>query len=312
MNENYLKAIFAFVAIPCTFVAVAKYLDEVFGSGTFAKKIARQFAEMRLTPYFSKAYGNAFDLPNFIYGVRVISLRSFCVSVLVAILWFAIQCLFIAIIDGENAWFFNSVFTPLVIKRLWQFILIGATIDFISLCATRWMLAYAINKSFLQQLFVLVADAILSIGIFFVLFSTTKNFILGDLSGRTFFSLGVLESWFNLPFNLQLTIQLLNDANVIPNGDGTSKLKNFNTVVVYAYPEGMLFISSLLTSIWIWLIIITQKIYGVAYQSNRFKNWMIKQSNIESKPILSVAMLIFILAIVPLTVIFTLLWSAFR
>lgn len=307
-DDDFLRIFVALITIAWTFVVVAKILDEVFGSGSFAKKMASQFAEMQVTPYFTKAYINSLYLPDLIYGVRVFSVRALLFSFLIAVFWFLIQCVFAIFLDGKNAWLFNSVFSPFVVKRFWYLIFIGAVIDFISLCVTRWLLRYAVNRSSWIQLAILLLDAFLSVAIFFVLFSMAKHFIVGSLTGVSIFSYESIKIWFSLPFNLHMINVLMNDAYIIPLNDGTFRLENFNTEIVYAFPEGMIFISSLITSVWIWLIIITQKLYGVAFKINRFKGWMVKQSNIESKPILSVTLLVFILVFVPVIIILWGIW----
>lgn len=67
--------------------------------------------------------------------------------------------------------------------------------------------------------------------------------------------------------------------------------------MVYAFPEGVFFISSLLTSVWLWLYIVA---YGVAYLAvrvDRLKPLVLGYFNIQEKPLTVLSVLASIIII---------------
>lgn len=113
----------------------------------------------------------------------------------------------------------------------------------------------------------------------------------------------IIGTWLNYPFELQSIQRLTTDAYIIPKGDGTSELVNFNTEVIYAFPEGMILISSMLTSIWILITMMAQLLYKYAIGGDVIRDFFWKYSSIKSKPVLTLGLFIYIYSILPLWIV---------
>lgn len=194
---------------------------------------------------------------------------------------------------------FNKSFLGLVTDKFIYFFIICLFIDYISTCATRILFRTGINKSVKIKFYILFASIATSLTIFYLLFSTTKYYFTeGGFSDPS-----IIRSWLNHPFELQTMLKLLNDAHFVPKEDGTIELVNFNTKVVYAFPEGIIFISSMLTSIWILITIMAQLLYKYAVGGDTIKRFFQKYAALNSKPILTLAVFIYIYSIAPIWII---------
>ncbi|RBB38206.1 hypothetical protein DPV79_19220 [Burkholderia reimsis] len=82
--------------------------------------------------------------------------------------------------------------------------------------------------------------------------------------------------------------KLIHDATLVPDGPGQYKILNGETEVVYAFPEGLFFLSSLLTTVWIWLHLGSALLLKGAIKVDALKNRLVSLSNIGGKPFMSV------------------------
>lgn len=293
------SAVTSFTVIVATmliFLGSVKIFDDVFGAGPSAKKFGIAFKEFNATPTFSKAYIGATIMSDWVYGEKLFSRRALFVSIFVTLAWLIILFLISLCLYGKHSWFFNRVFSGFVAKNFWYLLFIGMAIDFISTCVTRKLLFYAIDKSALIKICTLTIDVIVSIILFYVLFSLAKISIIG----LHFLSLSdSLVAWLDGIFNLQSAFKFLHNPSFIPHGSFL-EMVNGDSEVIYAFPEGMIFLSSLLTSFWIAIHIIAHYMYRLTKKNSIFFSWLVSESAIETKPILSVAFILCLYSLFPL------------
>ncbi len=297
--NNLFYDLFLALTLPIPFLAALKYIDDLFGPGEIGQHISIIFKKSNISPPFSKIYTLACELPEHIFGRKIISLRSLAASATITLFWLAILVIFMIFLQGNRSWLFNKGFLGLVSDKFIYFFIACLFIDYFSTCITRILFKIGLNKSINVKFFILFGSIATSMTMFYLLFSATKYYFTeGGFSDPT-----IISSWLNHPFELQTMLRLLNDAHFIPKEDGTVELINFNTKVVYAFPEGMIFISSMLTPIWILITIMAQLLYKYAVGGDAIKRFFQKYAALKSKPILTLAVFIYIYSIAPIWII---------
>jgi hypothetical protein len=162
---------------------------------------------------------------------------------------------------------------------------------------TRVLLLYAVGQNSLFKTLIIVLDMLASVVLFYALFLLSKFVFLG----QGYMSLGdALDAWLSGIFNLQIAFVFLNDAQLIPAGNGQFNIVNGNTELVYAFPEGMIFISSLLTSFWIFAHMLAHLAYVFARKINPFFRAMVDEAAIDARPFLSFAFIICTMTFIPI------------
>jgi len=123
-----------------------------------------------------------------------------------------------------------------------------------------------------------------------------------------------LPYWYRLD-QLPVTLQLLNDFSqdmLIEKSKGIYDIKGgLKTEVVYAFPEGIAFYSSLLTSIWLWLHIISYVSFRLAIQTDALKSVLLQVVNIDGKPFSALATMI-IIVYIPISILCVLGYAFFN
>jgi hypothetical protein len=288
-------------AIVFSAFAPLKIIDEVFGGSKLAKKFTRNFKRFNLNPSFGRAYEWSIDIVSKVYGSRLISFRALIVSMCVSVSWMLAILLLVYFYEGKGAWFFNGPFSGVVIHRFWWLFFISLLIDFLSCCLTRALLPMAISSSSITKFLILILDLFLSVILFYVLFTFAKYSFLP--SAKPDGVIDTIGDWFTTIPNLNLVMQLLTDATIIPLGGGEFKIENGNMEAIYAFPEGLVFLSSLLTSFWILLHIFTFYLLKLANNFDWIKKILVDSARIREKPFLSMGAIIYFALFIPMLII---------
>lgn len=280
------------------FFAVAKIVDDVFGQKPIGQGAANYFLNFDPKPTFARAYVKASLLSEHLFGDRLFSLRALVVSAAISCLWISLMVIAEIGLHGQGSWVFNSVFSGVVLRQFWYFMLVGISIDFVSTVVARGLLLYAVDRRSTVKVAMLLLDILLSATLFFVLYTCAKAVILGrPIMVNPFDS---FANWLGYAFNLQLGLTPLSDATLRPIGPHEMSVENGNLMVSYAFPEGMLFLSSLLPAFWILIHIAGYWTYGAAQAFTHAFQRLFKQAATESKPFTSFGLIICMIVALPL------------
>ena len=233
-------ALFSIPAIIIMMLKSLKYLDDTFGNGSIAKQIPKFLQNFKMQRKVSSFLVNSILLTDIIYGKKIISVRSFVSSCIISSSWVLIL---LSYSYFSKQWILSTPVTPIIYKFLW-FFLIGIVIDYVSSCITRWLFNRYINSSVSQQILVVILNTLLSITIFVFFYTTIKELIITqEFSFYTFYN--NLRTWMSEPMEINILLKFITDAYLIDKGDGSFDIINGNTEVFFAFPEGIMFLSSL-------------------------------------------------------------------
>ena len=285
------------ISIPVIIAAMLKflkYLDDAFGNGSIAKKIPKFLQDLKTQRKVSSFLVNSIFLTDIIYGKKIISCRSFISSSIISSLWILILLSYSYLLSHPNKqWIFGNPVTPIIYNFLW-FFFIGIVIDYISSCITRWLFNRYINSHIIKQILVVIFNTALSITIFVLSYTTIKELLFTrNFSFNTFYN--NLVSWISNPMEVSILFQFITDAYLIDKGDGSFDIINGNTEVFFAFPEGIIFLSSLLTSLWSWVFLVALLTNKATRYLDKSKDFLLQQSSIDSKPIFTLGIIITIL-----------------
>lgn len=309
--QSLLQSLLFAIGIPFSLFSVLKIVDDVFGSGDIGKKLADTFSSASFHSTPGKWCLSAFLVVDEIFGEKLISLRSFIISSSITIIWVIIQMI------GSYFFYKNGIVIDSILKiniMLKKFLLLLSVcilIDYISVCITRLIFRKMILK---YTTLSIITDLAVSVSLFYVLYNLFKYFLiikgyqeflpyLQDLHPEE-----TILSWLSSPFEVHSQLIALNDIFAQPIGNGQYDLINGNFEVLYNFPEGMLFVSSLFTSVWVWAFSISLWLFNVLKRATSLKNFLVKESSIASKPYLSVGIITTILFFIP-AFLFHFVWS---
>jgi hypothetical protein len=291
------------------FLGVTKIADEVFGASPAAEKFRKAAASFDLKPSFSKAYVHATYLSDAIYGPKLLSVRAILVSTGVSVGWFALLSASAYMLLGSGVWFLNPVFRSAVLHQFWYFFLVGVAIDFASVCLTRQILLFAVDRTAPVKAVALIVDVVACALLFYLLFEGAKYvFYPGTFRFSQQHLLSTFSSWFDNSFNLQLLNKFLHDATIIPLGNGEFRILNGETEVIYAFPEGMAFFASMLTSFWIVVHIGAYLLLRTATQASAAFQGLLAHSAVKTRPFMSVGTIACLLVLIPMWLIGVVAW----
>lgn len=277
--------------------SMAAHIDRAIGEGSIAKSIAKRFSEFVINPSFSRAYNWAIEIVEQIYGPRLFSLRALSMSFVMSGFWMASILLVIYLFEGGEAWFFREPFLGLVAHKYWWFFMVTMLIDFFSLCMTRVLLPIAISSTARVKLCILFIDIFLSMLVFYGAFEVLKFVCLHTTPDDNFFA--TIRSWVQSMPSLILNLQAMNDITLIPDGMGNFQMKDGNLEVVYAFPEGLAFASSMLTSIWVLMHILTFYLLRLAFKVDGLKQFCLRQTKIDSNPFTAMTFTMVVILSIP-------------
>jgi hypothetical protein len=294
---DFIRMTFGLIAATIGFLIAAAALAEDTVQPDIGKRFATEFRKLATTPSVSRAYVLASLSSEAVFGTRLLSVRAVFVSVLISIGWILTFLVISWLMYGHRLWIFDETFPPFVIKRFWGFAVLGVLADYLATLITRKLLLASISGGTMTKCLVVVVNALLIIVNFYFLFGVAKWSVVGYGFGNIFDSIG---NWVVNFSGLDLLNQLVHDATLVPDGAGHFRIENGETEVVYAFPEGLFFLSSILTTVWIWLHLGGALLLKIAINVDALKNRLVSLSNIDGKPFKSVASI--------LVVMITLMW----
>lgn len=305
MNQIWQSLLFT-LGIPAALVTTLKIVDDVFGSGSIGKKLATSFSDTKFYKKPQQWCINAFLAVNEIFGDRLISWRSFIISSIITIIWSVIQIV-VSYFFYKNGAIKNIIFdNDIILIKFLLLLLSCILIDYVSVCVTRFVFKKMVKE---HALLSVILDFIISVLLFYFSYKLSKFFIAirGYQDFLTYFQESdffiTILNWFSSPFEIHSELYLLNDVLVSKNASGQVGISSFKANILYAFPEGMLFISSLFTSIWIWSFSISLWLFSLLKKINNAKDFLVKESSINNKPYLSIGTIITILFFIPVFIL---------
>ncbi len=270
------------------------------------KKLQNIVKNYRATPTFRHSFLTFTMASDVFFGERIISLKAFIRSAILSIAWmFVISALCITLFPKYKSWFFDDGIAGVILE--YGLVLVGAVIvlDYLSVSITRLIVKKSLPNSIISLGFTFTIDLLASILIFYFGFSVVK-YIFVHPSWVGFNE--AISIWINidqLPILLKTLTDLSGDM-LQKQTDGSFSINGgWKTEVMYAFPEGVTFYSSLLTSIWLWLHTISYVLFKWSLSFDKTKSRILLMTNIENKPFRSLGLITLIayLALIPLLII---------
>lgn len=309
--EIFKESVLFIFAIPIAIFGGIKICDDVFGSGNFSKKLATLFKSIKIQKKVKSLYYEAFFLTDSIFGQKILSWKSFIISTFITFLWVCSQVV-LSYFYNKNGVYFDIIFRDLRLLKIFFLLLVVCIfIDYASLCITRFIIGITINKckNITFLILILFVDLILSSAWFFISYNTAIYLIaIKDFSSLKQFidslNLEIIIDWISNPLQVHSQMVALSNVYATPAGNGAFEITGGNFNILYAFPNGILYISSLFTSIWIWAIILSVIVLNFSIKIDSIKDCLIKESSIDSKPYLSIALIVTILVFIPLFLLY--------
>ncbi|WP_422776110.1 hypothetical protein ACOXXE_18975 [Pseudomonas mediterranea] len=226
------------------------------------------------------------SLNNTLFGKQIFSLRSFGVSVILTSIWGA--C-FMLNYGYTFPAFKNALCmiaqTPNLRNLAAIAFLIVLLIDFLSISITRKIYRTTVAKGKKSFLLAAIVDLACSISLYYIGISIFKF----SLSDKFFLSLAdSLRIWFS-PTEMTMGVQVVRDFDFSSGrytGANTFEFETpLETMVTYLFPEGVFFISSLMTSVWLWMYLLAYTAAWLMVRVNKVKKVVLPHLNIDKKPL---------------------------
>lgn len=302
-------SVFQFLALLITafgsVAAIAYYFSNLAEDGineTTKKKFANKFKALNVSSSTRSAFLLFLIASDRFYGARLFSTRAFATSASFSIFWFFSTLFVCAWYSPEFLFVYSIPFANnFLLKYAMFFLFTGVIIDFFSTVMTRIVIRLSLKNFNISLIFIAVADLLCSAILFYLAFSLAK-YIMFHKPFPSFFI--KLEQW-SIPWSITADIAGNNNniaGAVLKPGIGIIRLDGTPLEIIYAFPEGLLFFSSLLTSIWLWLYIASFWLHKAALRVDSVKTILLNISNVENKPFKSIG-IITLIFIYPLIVI---------
>lgn len=210
---------------------------------------------------------------NATFGQKIFSWRALGVSILLTNCW---AMIFIAIFSVHSSMFRQWMLYIVELNSLWPTSLAIYVcilfVEFLSICLTRKIYRVTLSKGSTQLKTAVAIDLFGSVCIYYMGLAIIKLILLRQMPLSP---LDSLLTWLDAN-NLTTLLKVTKDfdmSNFKPDGSGkfTTNIP-LSTEVVYAFPEGVFFFTSILTSIWLWGYVAA---YGIAY-------WLIRMDRVSS------------------------------
>ncbi len=273
------------------------------------KKFANIVKNIRATPTFRHAFLTFTMMSDNYFGDKLLSLRAFAKSVLLSLAWIFLLTVFCVVVFPNYAsWFTDRGINNLIIQHGIIFLVVVLVLDYLSVTVTRFIIRTYRPKNIVSLILLLALDLFLSIVIFYVGFSITKYYFVNQIFLEFCDSIRIWLNLDQLPLVL-VTLEDLTSDMFMENKDGSTQIiGGLKTEVVYAFPEGIVFYSSLLTSIWLWFHTASYIALKIAIQTDFVKKSLLNIANIEQKPFKSLATIILLLYPVVCCVLIAIYW----
>lgn len=267
----------------------AYYLSHLVDHGSSKlgrEEIARIAKKRVILPASRSAFSFFLYASDHFFGKRLFSWRALCRSFALSGLWiFLVLAICWYSFPNYKSWLGSELSRNLILRHSLPLIFAGVAIDFLSLCLTRYVIRSSIGKKAAHPFLSLLIDFLLSVLLFYVGFSLAK---IAVLPGHT--ALGPIDSlrlWLTpsvLPSEFQL-LQSLTADMLVPVGGGVFDIKGgLLTELVYAFPEAILFFSSLLSSVWLWLYVGGYILLYIAVRLDRVSQWFMERLDFDHGP----------------------------
>ncbi|MHA6578450.1 hypothetical protein [Pseudomonas yamanorum] len=230
---------------------------------------------------------------NAIFGRKIISWKAFWISLLLTNIW---AIIFILVFCIKYPMFRSWIFNIIELNSLkWQALTIYLAIliiEFLSISLTRKIYRTTLSRGKRTFAWALSLDLIGSIALFYIGITLIKLIVLHHEAMSPIESIMVWLDANNLTTLLRVT-EDFDMSNFKPDGYGNLKTDiPLSTEVVYAFPEGVFFFTSLLTSIWLWGYIAAYSLAYVCVRIDRLPPVLSRWFKIEEQPLLVLSFLL--------------------
>ncbi|EOB6242209.1 hypothetical protein [Vibrio vulnificus] len=279
-------------------IVMAYYVTHLAESGVndeFKNKLKNIVKSLKSSPVALHALITFSHISDNFFGFRLISFQAFFKSALLTICWvtfITIICYFA--FPEYSAWINEANFKKVIFSSALPIVLSLIAIDFASLSATRLIFRKLKTKGLIKLILVLIIDLIISALIFYFGITSAKYFIVNP----TWLSIGdSLSTWLYLD-QLPIAMKTLNDLTsdmLIEISPRNYQIKGgWDSEVVYAFPEGIAFYSSLLTSVWLWMHILSYALLKLTQRIDIVKNTMLRFVEIDKKPFTAISIMLIV------------------
>lgn len=276
------------------------------GSSEVAKQRLRQILlERKMLPAMRSAFVYFLRASDRYFGPKLISWKALFRSIALSIFWTTgVLAACIAFYPNYTSWLGGNISRKLILQSAGVLLAASLTADYVCVCVTRAITQAVVAKGRLWLISAVVVDLVVSVLVFYFLFTIAK-LVVHPANG----ALGLLDSlrvWLDpagLPIGIEL-LQPLSADMLLARGGGNFDIKGgLLTEIVYAFPEPVLFLSSLLTSVWLWLYLLGYLILFAAVRLDRIGVSARRFLKPAEDPINSLALAIVIASAVLFTVI---------
>jgi hypothetical protein len=251
------------------------------------KRISEKILSTNLKTGTRKILELYLNLNSRLFGSKIFSYKSFTTSLALTSTWASLLIITYSITYPLfREWILNIIqLSSLRWIALWILIAV-LLIDYASICLTRKIYRTVLSKGKKSFLTAFALDLFKSVAIYYVGITTCKLILIG--SGAIASPLTAIENWLT-PSNLTTALEVLKDFDMTKShvaDDGTISFNTpLETAVTYAFPEGVFFTTSLLTSLWLWIYIATYWLAYIALRLDTAKKIIFNHMNIEEKPL---------------------------
>ncbi|THF63289.1 hypothetical protein [Pseudothauera rhizosphaerae] len=299
------KALLPALAGIAAFCYYMAHLAEKGSSELARQRLRELLLERKLLPAMRGAFVYFLRASDRYFGPKLFSWKALLRSIALSIFWIAgVLAACIAVYPNYSSWLGGNISRKLILQSAGVLLAASLVADYVSVCVTRAIARAVMAKGRLWLMSAVAVDLVASVLVFYFLFTSAK-LVVHPANG----ALGLLDSlrvWFN-PAGLPIGIEFLRPLSadmLVARGDGNFDIKGgLLTEIVYAFPESVLFLSSLLTSVWLWLYVLGYLILFAAVRLDRIGVSARRFLKTTEDPINSLALAIVIASAVLFTII---------
>lgn len=255
--------------------------------------VRRAVVERQLLPASRSAFLLFRNASDRFFGPHLFSFKAIFRSILLSLCWIVcVTSIFCVIYPPYSSWIFGSTLRPVLAKSAGLLLIASIGIDILSVAMTRWLARVAIRSRLSTLPIILLLDAAITVVLFYTLFSAAKLLAHPAISWSD--PIAALSLWLD-PRGLPTLIQALNDLRVEEISPGVLAMTHpWETEIVYAFPESVVFYSSLLSSLWLWFYATGVFILFAAVRIDRLKTWLTRYFNFEHHPVAAIGLVLVI------------------
>lgn len=226
------------------------------------------------------------NLNNTLFGKRIFSLRSFFVSVILTLLWgtcFTINFAYNFPTFSQSLYMMAN--TPNLRNIAIVALLVVLVIDYLSISMTRKIYRTTVTKGKRSFLVALLSDLLGSIALYYIGISIFRFIISNEFLLSPSHS---VQIWTD-PTQVSMGFQVVEDFDFSAGRKTDANTFQFDqpleAMVTYLFPEGVFFISSLMTSVWLWMYVLAYSAAWLMIRVNTIKKVVLPHLNIDKKPL---------------------------